>query len=196
MTTANSNSDLTPSCNTGAGSLHHPARSLWNPFLVGALIGVLSWAVFVIVDKPIGMSTAVSEIAGAVAIPVVGREAVESNTYWSRHSPSINYGLLFLVGTFLGALISSVISGRFRLEVVPHVWQERFGGKPVARLSVAFIGGILTMYGARLAGGCTSGHGISQTLQLAVVGWVFFVSLFVSGLITAWLVFRKPGTAA
>src|SRR5690606_31591167 len=108
---------------------------------------------------------------------------------------SINYGLLFLGGTFLGALASSLVSRRFKIETVPTVWAQRFGASPAKRLAAAFVGGMLVMIGARLAGGCTSGHGISQTLQLAVVGWVFFISMFASGLLTAWLMFRKPTAA-
>jgi hypothetical protein len=47
------------------------------------------------------------------------------------------------------------------------------------------------MFGARLAGGCTSGHGISGSLQLALSGWVFFASVFVSGILTALMLFGK-----
>ena len=55
----------------------------------------------------------------------------------------------------------------------------------------AFVGGIIILYGARLAGGCTSGHGISGTLQLAVSSWVFFISMFATGIVTAALMFRS-----
>ena len=37
------------------------------PYLVGAGIGVLSWVVFAVVNQPIGMSTALSQVSGAVA---------------------------------------------------------------------------------------------------------------------------------
>jgi uncharacterized membrane protein YedE/YeeE len=47
------------------------------------------------------------------------------------------------------------------------------------------------MFGARLAGGCASGHGISGSLQLALSGWVFFASVFVSGILTALMLFGK-----
>ncbi len=52
------------------------------------------------------------------------------------------------------------------------------------------IGGVLIMYGARMAGGCTSGHGISGSLQLALSSWVFFLTLFAFGLIKALVLFR------
>jgi uncharacterized membrane protein YedE/YeeE len=48
------------------------------------------------------------------------------------------------------------------------------------------------MYGARLADGCTSGNGLSGSLQLALSGWTFFITMFVSGAATAWLMFGRP----
>jgi uncharacterized membrane protein YedE/YeeE len=57
---------------------------------------------------------------------------------------------------------------------------------------VAFLGGVIIMYGARMAGGCTSGHGISGSLQLAVSSWVFFLTMFAFGIGTALILFRKP----
>jgi uncharacterized protein len=176
-------------------SAAHPGLFLaginWSPYIVGAGIGVLSWVVFVVVANPIGITTAMSEIAGGLAAPVVGADAVAQNPYWSRHPLRLNYGVLFLVGTFLGALASALVSRRWKLEFVPAVWQERFGASVTKRFAVAFLGGAIAMYGARLAGGCTSGNGISQGLQLALVGWTFLVVMFATGLMTAWLLFAR-----
>jgi uncharacterized protein len=49
------------------------------------------------------------------------------------------------------------------------------------------------LFGARLAGGCTSGHGISGGLQLALSSWVFMISLFSSGIIIALILYPKAG---
>ena len=70
-------------------------------------------------------------------------------------------------------------------------FQERIGASRWKRYIVAFLGGVILMFGARLAGGCTSGHGISGSLQLALSGWLFFGSVFVSGIATALLMFGK-----
>jgi len=59
------------------------------------------------------------------------------------------------------------------------------------RFVAAFLGGIVIMYGARLAGGCTSGHGISGGLQLAVSSWLFLAVMFGTGLGISALMFRK-----
>lgn len=167
-------------------------RPRWNPYLVGAGIGMLSWAVFAIANKPLGISTSLSAASGAAACPVLGIDAVRSNAYWKTTFPKWDYGMLFLVGTFAGALISSIVSRSFKAEAVPTVWAERFGPSRWKRFLAAFLGGILTMYGARMADGCTSGHGISGSLQLAVSSWVFFLTLFAAGIVTAFVMFRKP----
>lgn len=162
-----------------------------NPYLVGAGIGILSWIVFVVVAAPLGITTAMSEVAGGVAALGVGQEAVAANAYWARHPFALNYGTIFLVGTFAGALASSLRHGSFRWETVPAVWQDRFGGSVRTRFAVAFAGGAIAMFGARLANGCTSGNSISQGLQLAVVGWVFTAAMVATGLLTARLLFDR-----
>jgi uncharacterized membrane protein YedE/YeeE len=162
-----------------------------SPYVVGAGLGVLSWVVFAIVDQPLGISTALSAASGACAALFVGWEEVFKNAYWSKHVARWDYGTLFLIGTMLGAFISAIFSGSFHIEKVPRVWAQRFGDSTAARFVAAFVGGIVVMYGARMAGGCTSGHGISGTLQLAVSSWIFFVVMFITGTATALLLFRR-----
>ena len=99
--------------------------------------------------------------------------------------------LLGLGGIALGGMLSAVLAGNWRVETVPSVWRERFGPSVGRSLAAAFAGGVLIMFGARLADGCTSGNGISGCLQLAVGGWTFFLTLFASGLVTSALLFRS-----
>lgn len=168
----------------------------WNPYLVGALIGVLSLLTFSLADKPIGMSTGIAQASGACAMPVIGAKGVAANAYWAKKAvPAWDYGSLFVLGSFLGALVSAVISGSFRLESVPTIWRERFGSSVMKRMIAAFLGGVVILFGARLADGCTSGHGISGSLQLAVSSWTFFLVMFASGIVTAFLLFRRNSKA-
>jgi uncharacterized membrane protein YedE/YeeE len=166
-----------------------------TPYLVGAAIGVLSWVVFAVVNQPIGMSTALSQVSGAAAGVVVGEGTVRANPYWAKYAPAWDYGTLFLLGTFLGAFASALLSRTFRLEVVPSVWAGRFGPSAGKRMVGAFAGGVLAMYGARMAGGCTSGHGISGALQLALSSWTFLLVMFAAGIATASIMFRKAAAA-
>ena len=69
--------------------------------------------------------------------------------------------------------------------MVPPLWEENFGSSPALRLAAALLGGIIMAFGARLAGGCTSGHGISGALQLSVGSWVALAAFFAGGWVTA-----------
>ena len=169
-------------------------RINWGPYLAGIGIGVLSWIVFVVVNNPIGITTAISQVSGGAASLVVGADVVAANTYWAKNAFKLDYGTLFLVGTLLGGLGSALAAGTWRLETVPQVWAERFGPSPAKRYVVAFIGGVIALYGARLANGCTSGNGISGGLQLALSGWVFLAVMFTTGTITAFVMFRPKTT--
>ena len=162
----------------------------WSPYLIGAGIGVLSWIAFVVANNPIGITTALSQISGGVATPVLGPAAVAKNAYWAKNPLQLDYGTLFLAGTMLGGMLSALLAGRWKVETVPTVWAERFGSSATRRGLVAFAGGLIAMYGARLANGCTSGNGISGGLQLALSGWLFLAVMFPAGMITAFLLFR------
>ena len=162
-----------------------------KPYLVGTGIGVLSWLAFAVVAQPLGITTALSEVSGAVTGLVTGQDFVKANSYWAKTIPAWDYGTLFLIGTLLGGLLGAVTARGFRIEWAPQVWTEHFGASRPKRFAAALLGGFLTMYGARLAGGCTSGNGISGSLQLAVSGWTFMAVMFATGLATALILFRS-----
>lgn len=164
----------------------------WNPYVVGALIGLLSVLTFSLANKPLGMSTGLAQAAGACAVPFLGADGVARNTYWAKTAiPTWDYSTLFLVGTMLGALLSALLCGGFKLTTASAVWTESFGPSRPRRLVAAFLGGVIILYGARLADGCTSGHGISGCLQLAASGWLFFIVMFASGILTAKLLYGR-----
>ncbi len=172
------------------------ARGRWNPYLVGIGIGVLSWFAFGVLDEPLGISTALSSASSVCALPILGSDGVADNAYWAKNPLKWNGGLLFLIGTFFGSLLSVLVSRTFRWEKVPSTWSQHFGGSTAKRLVAAFLGGVIIMFGARMAGGCTSGHGISGSLQLALSSWTFFLTMFASGIVTALILFRNRSGAA
>jgi uncharacterized membrane protein YedE/YeeE len=138
------------------------------------------------------MSTGIAQASGACALPFLGGEGVAANTYWAKKAiPQWDYGSLFVFGSFLGALLSALMSGSLQITKVPEVWRERFGSSVPKRMVTAFLGGVVILYGARLADGCTSGHGISGSLQLAVSSWTFFLVMFASGIATAFVIFGR-----
>jgi uncharacterized membrane protein YedE/YeeE len=157
--------------------------------VVGAGIGLLSCVAFLLSDKAIGCSTAFARTSGMIERLVRGAKVLDK-AYYKKFVPTVDWEWMLVVGVFVGAFVSAKLSGGFGAEWVPDKWAAAFGTAPVARWAVALVGGILMGFGARWAGGCTSGHGISGTLQLAVSGWVAVVGFFVGGIASAMLIYH------
>jgi len=161
----------------------------WSPYAVGMGIGILSWLAFLLSDKPIGCSTAFTRTSGMLERLLRGKK-VHEKPYYRKFAPVVDWEWMLVVGVVLGAFLSSMLSGAFGLEWVPAVWQAKVGPSPVVRWVVALVGGVIMGFGARWAGGCTSGHGISGTLQLAVSGWLAAASFFAGGIATAMVIYN------
>lgn len=148
----------------------------WSPYAVGAALGVLSWVAFATVDRGLGITTAFENTAALVEKPLLPAQHAYL-TAPDKH-PKIDWEWMVVVGVFLGSRLSASISGDRTTLRVPALWRKRFGASVPRRFAGAFAGGALAMFGARLAQGCTSGHGITGALQLAVSSWVFLVVMF------------------
>ena len=96
----------------------------------------------------------------------------------------------FILGAFLAGLIISIIKKEFRLVLMHAHWVKYKGPSKIKRIIWAFIGGFLLFTGARLAGGCTSGHIISGGIQLALSSFVFAFFVFTGLLTTGRLFYR------
>lgn len=167
-------------------------RQIWNPYAVGALIGFLSMIAFYTADQPLGVSTTFSRTAGMIE-KVVSPESAVRNPYYQAKKLAVDWQWMLVLGIAIGAFISSRLSGSWKFAAIPPLWASRFGESAAKRLVAAFCGGALLLFGARLAGGCTSGHGISGSLQLALGSWVFFFVIFITGIITARILYGKRG---
>lgn len=171
----------------------------WNPYVVGVGIGLLSWLTFLTMDRALGTSSSFVHVAGLFEWLVAPRHVAgpDATEYFAKEinekTPLFDWQFFLVVGVFLGALVSSVVSRDRPGEVVPELWSWRFGPSRALRYAAAFGFGVVMLFGARLAGGCTSGHGISGSLQLAASSWVFFLAMFASGVATAFAMFGAKG---
>lgn len=161
----------------------------WSPYLVGVGIGVLSWLTFLFSDHPLGISTAFAKTAGMLEKAVRGPK-VANKLYYQENKLVVDWGWMLLVGVFIGALVSARISGTFQWEWVPPMWAAAFGSNIFARLAVAVCGGICLGFGARWGCGCTSGHGISGTMQLVLGSFLSVACFFIAGIGIAMLLYR------
>lgn len=168
-------------------------KDRWSPLVVGALIaalGVFSWVFF---HHTLGTSTTFVRLAAAFW-SVVDPQHLEASAYYRSyldHNAWINWQFASVVGIFIGAYLASRTSKSGKVPDVPPIWSDRWGNSKIKRNFAAFLGGVIILFGARLAGGCTSGHVISGGMQLALSGWLFMIGLFAAGIPTAYLMYRR-----
>ena len=169
------------------------ANEYWAPTsdLRGLLtfIGVIIGATVVLemfLHQIFGESTTYSWIVGYLWLPTYSYSKLVFTTIgWEPYSD---------IGTLLGAFLSAVfVTRRFQAfnKWMPKTWVIRFGDSEIKRAFGAFIGTYLVLFGARMAGGCASGHILSGDLQMAVSSIEFFLAVMVSMLISGKLLYGR-----
>ena len=132
-------------------------RKPWNPYIAGGLTGVLLVLSVWIGGNFFGASTTFSRSASVIeeAVGIDTSTIAYFTTSKGKYGPSSlpNWQLMFLVGIIIGGFAASKWSGEFCIQTVPDMWRERFGPNPIKRGVVAFTGGAIALFGARLAGG-------------------------------------------
>lgn len=168
----------------------------WNPYLAGALLGLLAilsvLATTQLLGKTtyLGASTTFVRAAGFLE-QAINPDHVAASAYFTKTKVKVDWQFMLVTGIFLGALVSSLLDGSLRFEMVPPTWRSRFGSSIGKRAIAAFLGGIVAMVGARLADGCPSGHGLSGMMQLSVSGLAALAMFFLAGVILAPFVYRR-----
>ena len=170
----------------------------WRPYVAGALVGLLA-SISVLVStkmlgkpKYLGASTTFVRAAGLIKSSVA-KEHVENNTYYQSKKVKIDWQFMFVIGILFGAFTASMIDRSFKVESIPPIWSDKFGSKITVRAIAAFLGGIVAMFGARLAGGCPSGHSLSGLMQLSISGFLAMMGFFGAGVLVAHLFYKPRG---
>jgi len=164
----------------------------WSPYLAGAGLGALEWFTFGTAEEGLGV-TAPFETVAVLLQQKVAPERSHVNRFLKEREepPAIDWEFALTSGIALGSWLVARRGARDS-RLVPALWAERFGPGPALRLGAAFAGGALMMLGARTAKGCTSGHAITGTLQLAASSWLFSAVMGASAVATArWLFGRR-----
>ena len=152
----------------------------------GLGLAILNLFVFssFITNRPIGASTTFPYLSDVIS-------GFTDNDYFAKiHIPG-NWELIFLSGAFLAGLIISLIKKEFKFVLTYENWIKFKGEGTNNRILWAFVGGFILIFGARMAGGCTSGHIVSGGMQLAVSSLVFAVFVFIGLLVTGKIFLKK-----
>jgi hypothetical protein len=164
------------------------SRKEWSPYLAGAGLGLVAAVSLAFFGRPLGASGAYQSLAS-----YLGRVLWPESTFFTVLRPAeLSFPTYVLAGVFLGALVSSLLSGEFRLRFLPDSgWQEAFGDSRALRGALVFVTAIFIEIGAAIAGGCTSGLAVSGGVALAPGAFVFMAGMFAAGIPTAVLVARR-----
>ena len=127
-------------------------KEKWSPYIAGALTGLLMISSVWAAGKYFGASTTFVRSAGMVE-KVFNAERVSKIDYFVKEVPKIDWQWMFVVGILIGSLIASRASGSFQWKALPDMWEGRFGPSRGKRALAAFTGGLIAMFGARLADG-------------------------------------------
>jgi len=151
----------------------------------GVALALLNVIVFSsgITNRPIGASTSFPYLGDLIM-------GATNNDYFNKIKTPGNWELIFLAGAFIAGLLISLIKKDFKLTLIHENWSKRKGDSKVNRVIWAFIGGFILVFGARMAGGCTSGHILSGGMQIAFSSLAFAVFVFIGLLATGKLFYK------
>ena len=153
---------------------------------LGIVFGVVS-AASIALWGPIGVSGTYPRFIGML-LRAVSPDYAAANPYLVKMGEFLKPETFLVLGLLIGGFVSSFMA-RARKPVMEMIHPgERTMG---ARYRDAFIGGFLIVFGARIAGGCTSGHIISGITQLSVSGLIFAAGVFATGILTAKALSRR-----
>ncbi len=152
----------------------------------GIGLAVLNAIVFLTVgtNRIIGASTAYPYVADLLT-------GNTDNSYFPKLQVPGQWEVLFLIGAFISGIVISLLRKEFKITLIHSNWEKYKGNSIAKRIIWAFIGGFILIFGARMAGGCTSGHVLSGGMQLAVSSLLFAAFVFGGLLLTGKYFYRN-----
>lgn len=156
---------------------HRPEKAYLHPYLAGAILGVVLFLAFLLTGNGLGSSGATSRI-DALLVDLVAPAHVDNTPYLLKmaggdKNPLDDWIVPVFVGALLGGFLSGARNGRLKLTTTkgPSISNK-------TRWLMSFLGGMIFLYGARMARGCTSGQALSGGATLAAGSWVIMFAIF------------------
>lgn len=166
-----------------------PANRRMHWLLGGLLLGAVNtFAVATYASLGVSRNYVVTD---SLLLRLAGSGFWSTNSYLSQYPAGADWLLMLAPGMIAGGFLAALARRSLHARAVPDLWRSRFGDSRARRFAAAFTGGFLLLLGARIAGGCTSGLVLSGTAMLAAAGFVFSVTILISGIVTARLLYRR-----
>lgn len=168
---------------------YFPEKPYWNPYFAGIGLGLVLLSAFVIMGRGLGASGAISTIVSTGVATIAPAHASGNEFYQNylstQENPLKDWLVFEVLGVLVGGFVSGLFAGRVKIKIEKG---ERISNAP--RLVFAVIGGMLMGFGAKLAGGCTSGQALTGGALLNLGSWLFMLSVFAGGYLIAYF-FRR-----
>ena len=150
--------------------------------VAGIGIAGITLLLLYVANRRLGISSGFEDICSLVLQqPYFRRRSVRSGRAWR---------LPLLAGLIVGGFLSAVLGGGWQPTWTLGAFDRAIGFGPVGKLAWMFVGGLFIGFGTRLAGGCTSGHGIFGVSNLEVPSVVATFSFMAGGIATTQLIYR------
>jgi hypothetical protein len=127
--------------------------------------------------------------------PARGRDveppADENASITSRRSIPVVAQAALLISIFVGGWVAAITAGRFELRWdMGDAFRQIVTADQATMFGVLFLGGVLVGFGTRLAGGCSSGHGLSGCGRLHPVSIVATAVFFGTAVLVSFLLWK------
>jgi uncharacterized membrane protein YedE/YeeE len=175
-----------------AKQLQQAARA-WSPYLAGALTGLALTLAMLLDDRQFGLTPFYAWLGKGLVLLLRGRSLLEADSL-GRLLMRPHWMETFALGIVLGSALAAWLSGDFKWQAIPDTWRRRFGSSLPRRAAWGFVGGMLALFGVRMAAGCPSGLGLSGMVMLSASGFIGFAAFFAGGLLMARLLYPPRGT--
>ncbi len=174
----------------------------WPWYVAGPLIALIMF-LLLFAGKQFGMS---SNLRTMCAVGGAGKAADFFKFDWKKEL----WNLLVVLGAVIGGFLASQFMSNNTVKINPNVAKqlstdygitsaneaymppELFSAEQLSNpfvLGVLLVGGLLVGFGARYAGGCTSGHAISGLSNLQLPSLIAVIGFFIGGLVMIHAIF-------
>lgn len=191
--------------------LQNLLKKQWRWLPSGIALGSL-FLLAILLVKPIGVSTQFvvadaivwNQVDSSLIVPDETAKSgyASTNAYLNKSGGKyaknakfpLNYGFIFVISMILGGFVASRLTSKEDPETqpsTPEVWTLYGPPSSFKQYLYAFLGGAIALFGARLAGGCTSGHMMSGMMQTSVSAYLFAAAAFPAAIATALILYRR-----
>ena len=151
----------------------------WPFWAGGIVIGLMVPVLYYFHNTALGVSTGYGNLA-KIVFRSKGLSWIQKTV-----DESFNWRMFFIVGIIAGAFVSARLSGSSLITTEMGRFTSAVNWSGYAIVLYFFAGGILLGLGARIAGGCTSGHSIHGIANLHVSSILATIMFLVGGAIAA-----------